>query len=295
MKLEKIWYLDKIIELSIFILGFYIALWIDDYRSEKDTQHLKVHYRDIINRDIQKDCENYQFAFTHDSLRAIGCDLVLDLLTQRQRSFRSELGILRTNYRSRLGPGLEFDTLKTVFKGDTLLILDKSDDWMMDSTGVWVPKKVISKLNIKFNWFFKESDLEIKKKIIDMEEYLDETQSVFQLKTGYEGLLGQNTSNLTNAALQSDLSKYYKYGDYVNWLEAYYRESHYNVYNELRYTFGEESFLNFIYRLDEDGNDKLIQQLTIAKKHAIKEMEYYKKAMTMGEDLLEKLKAVTEN
>jgi hypothetical protein len=100
---------------------------------------------------------------------------------------------------------------------------------------------------------------------------------------------------LTNAALQSDLSKYYKYGDYVNWLEAYYRESHYNVYNELRYTFGEESFLNFIYRLDEDGNDKLIQQLTIAKKHAIKEMEYYKKAMTMGEDLLEKLKAVTEN
>lgn len=289
MKLTKIWYLNTFIQLAIFVLGFFIAMWIDEFRQSRETVKLKEHYLGIVKNDVEKDIQNYQNAYEHDSLRSIGCDLVLKLLLSRQRAFRNELGILRTSFQSKKGPGNEFDTLRIMNKGDTIAILDKSDNWIMDSSGAWLPKNIISKMDIQFNWFFRGSDTTIKNRVSELEYYIDETKSVFQLKTGYEGLIMQNTSNLTNHELQSSLSNYYKFGEYVNWLENYYRDSHYDIYNELRFSFGQESFINFIYRLDEDGNNQLIQQLSIAKKHADREVKYYKQAIELASDILVKL------
>ena len=282
-KVDRVWFIDKGIELTIFVLGFLIALWIDGVRDENDVKQLKEHYLDMVRVDLEKDMEAYQFAYEHDSLRAEGCEFILGYLLKRQNSEYHSFGKLKHDTKGNIGPGFDFSEMGDFNQGDTILIVNDEKGWYLDTSGYWINSRIVNIVDNSFNWFSQEINDTVKSEITFYQEYLDITKSVFQRTTGYNGLISQNTSKFMNStAIETELSDYYQYGKYVNWLEDFYRESHFHKYDDLRYSFGEVSFFEFLYKMDNEQNNDLIRQLTIAKKHAKKEMGYYQKAMRMN-------------
>ena len=290
-KVDKVWLIDKGIELSIFVLGFLIALYIDDVRDANQVKQLKDHYMEIVKIDLEKDLEGYEFAYQHDSLRAEGCDYVLSFLIQRQNSEFHSFGTLRHNSSGRIGPGFDFEEGGDFKEKDTLQIVAEKNGWFLDSSGYWVNKQIVRSVENKFNWFSEEINDSVKAKIDTYAWYVDETKSVFQHRTGYDGLIAQNTSSfLSTTEIESKLSDYYSFGSYLNWLENYYRDSHYPHFNELRYSFGKTDLFQFLYMLSNEQNSELIRQLTLASIHAKKEKIYYIKAINMNRGLQETIK-----
>ena len=282
-KVDRVWFIDKGIELSIFVLGFLIALWIDGVRDENDVKQLKEHYLQMVRVDLEKDMEAYEYAYEHDSLRAEGCAFILEYLLKRQNSEYHSFGKLKHDAGGHIGPGFDFDERRNFGQGDTILIVNEEKGWYLDTSGYWINARIVMIVDNSFNWFSQEINDSVKSEIVFYQDYLDITKSVFQHTTGYEGLISQNTSKFMNSIeIESELSDYYQYGSYVNWLEDFYRESHFHKYNDLRYSFGDVSFFEFLYKMNIEQNNDLIRQLTIAKNHAEKEIGYYQKAMKMN-------------
>ena len=290
-KVDRVWFIDKGIELGIFVLGFLIALYIDDVRDTADVKNLKEHYMHIVTTDLQKDHEAYEFAYNHDSLRAEGCDYILTFLLKKQDAEYHSFGKLKHDSKGRIGPGFDFDEGGSFSANDTILIVSEEKGWYLAESGYWVNSRIVKIVDNSFNWFSREINDSVKSKIEFYQHYLDETKSVFQHTTGYKGLMAQNTSKFLNSTkIESTLSDYYSYGSYVNWLEDFYRESHFHKYHDLRYSYGDVSFFEFLYKLDSDQNNRLIRNLTIAKIHAKKEMTYYVKAMKMNKRVQQLIK-----
>ena len=282
-KVDRVWFIDKGIELSIFVLGFLIALWIDGVRDKNDVKQLKEHYLHMVRVDLEKDMEAYEYAYEHDSLRTEGCAFILEYLLKRQNSEYHSFGKLKHDAGGHIGPGFDFDERRNFGQGDTILIVNEEKGWYLDTSGYWINARIVMIVDNSFNWFSQEINDSVKSEIVFYQDYLDITKSVFQHTTGYEGLISQNTSKFMNSIeIESELSDYYQYGSYVNWLEDFYRESHFHKYNDLRYSFGDVSFFEFLYKMNIEQNNDLIRQLTIAKNHAEKEIGYYQKAMKMN-------------
>lgn len=285
-KVDRLWVIDKVIELSIFVLGFLIALWIDGVRDDNDVKQLKEHYMEVVSSDLRKDLERYEFSYKHDSLRAEGCDYILGWLLKRQNTEFHSYGTVKHTSEGRIGPGFDFDEGGLFKESDTVEIVAEKNGWFLDSSGYWINKQIIKGVSNEFNWFSSEITDSVKAKIDHYAYYVDETKSVFQHTTGYEGLMSQNTSSfLSTTEIESKLSDYYSFGSYLNWLEDYYRNNHYVQFNELRYTYGPKEFFKFLYLLTNEENNKLIQQLTLASIHAKKETAYYLKAIEMNREL----------
>jgi hypothetical protein len=290
-KVDRVWIIDKSIELGIFVLGFLIALYIDDVRDANDVKQLKEHYMEIVKSDLEKDLATYENAYHHDSLRAIGCDYILQFLIKRQHSEFHSFASLKHNSKGKIGPGFDFDEGGEFTKGDTIQIVSEKKGWFLDTSGFWLNKQIVSNLNNEFDWFSQEINDSVKSKIQSFSFFLDETRSVFQHRTGYEGLIAQNTSSFLNTTeIETRLSDYYSFGAYLNWLEDFYRNSHYPSYNELRYTFGQISFFNFLYLLSNEQNNELIRQLTLASIHAKKETRFYINAISLNKELQQLIK-----
>lgn len=290
-KVDRVWFIDKAIELSIFVLGFVIALYIDDARDANNVKELKEHYLEIVEADLNKDLADYEFAYQHDSLRAEGCDFILSFLIKRQNSEFHSFGTLKHNSESRIGPGFDFDVGQLFNQGDTLQIVAEKDGWFLDTSGFWVNKQIIRSVDNTFDWFSEEINDSVRSRIEFYSHYVDETKSVFQHRTGYEGLMAQNTASFLKATnIESKLSDYYSDGSYLNWLEDYYRDNHYPHYNELRYSFGEVPLFQFLYLINNEQNNELIKQLTLASIHAKKEKRYYLKAIQMNKELKSAIK-----
>lgn len=282
-KVDRVWFIDKSIELTIFVLGFLIALYIDGVRDENEVKQLKGHYMDIISSDLEKDLETYEMAYEHDSLRAEGCDFLLGYLMKRQNAEFHSFGEVKHNTEGRIGPGFDFDTEGQFNQGDTIQIVSEKKGWYLDTSGSWINKQIVKTLSNEFDWFSQEITDSIKKKIESYTVYVDETRSVFQHTTGYDGMMSRNTSSfLSSTTVETKLSDYYSFGKYTNWIEDYYRNNHYPAYNELRHSFGHSSLFQFLYKLNNEQNTELIRQLTLASLHARKEMKYYQKAMSMN-------------
>ncbi|UKN00989.1 hypothetical protein K6119_14735 [Paracrocinitomix mangrovi] len=291
-KVDKVWFLDKGIELTIFILGFLIAMYIDDVRDSRSVKQLKEHHMAIVKKDLDHDLINYQRAYEHDSLRAEGCDYILQFLIKRQNSEFHSYGTLRHNTAGRIGPGFDFDEGGEFKSGDTIQIVAEKKGWFLDTSGFWINRQIVSSVDNQFNWFSQEIGDSVKKKIEFYAFYVDETKSVFQHKTGYDGLISQNTSAfLSTTQIESELSDYYYFGNYLNWLENYYRDSHYPKFNELRYSFGKIDLFQFLYLLNNEQNNELIQQLTLASIHAKKEKRYYLGAMDKNRGIQKLIKS----
>lgn len=290
-KVDRVWFIDKGIELSIFVLGFLIALYIDDVRDANDVKKLKEHYMHMVGADLEKDMKTYEYAYKHDSLRAEGCEYILGFLLKRQNSEYHSFGKLKHNSKGHIGPGFDFDKSGSFNEGDTILIVNEEKGWYLDTSGYWINKRIVNIVDNSFNWFSQEINDSVKSKILFYQEYLDVTKSVFQHTTGYKGLMSQNTSKFLNSIrIETELSDYYQYGSYVNWLEDFYRESHFHKYNDLRYSFGDVNFFEFLYKLNKEQNNELIRQLTIAKIHAEKEMGYYTNAMNLNKSIHQLIK-----
>jgi len=284
--IDRLWVIDKVIELSIFVLGFLIALWIDGVRADNDVKQLKEHYMEVVQTDLRKDLESYEFSYHHDSLRAEGCDYILGWLLKRQNSEFHSYGTPKHSTEGRIGPGFDFDEGGFFDEVDTLEIVAEKNGWFLDSSGYWINKQIVRSVNNEFNWFSSQITDSVKSKIEKYAWYVDETKSVFQHTTGYEGLISQNTSSFLNTTeIESKLSDYYSFGSYLNWLENYYRDNHYVKYNELRYAYGPKDLFKFLYLLTNEQNNLLIQQLTLASIHAKKEKTYYLKAIEMNKNL----------
>ncbi len=287
-KVDKTWIIDKVIELSIFVLGFLIALWIDGVREENDVKQLKQHYLSIVEFDLEQDHVLYNSAYQHDSIRADGCDYILTWLLKRQSSTFHSFGLIKNSVDGHIGPGFEFDKGIGFNKGDTLQIIAEKGDWFMSNSGDWVNKHFVKSLNNDFNWFSSEINDSVISKINDYAYFVDETKSVFQQTAGYEGLISQNTSSFLNTTeIETKLSNYYSKGSYLNWLENYYRDNHYVQYNTLRYTFGQTDFFRFLILINSEENNQLIRHLTIASIHARKEMKYYLDQIERNNNLLD--------
>lgn len=283
---DRTWLIDKSIELSIFVLGFVIALYIDDVRDTNQVKQLKEHYMDIVSSDLEKDLEAYEFAYQHDSLRAEGCDYILKFLLKRQNSEFHSFGTLRHNTAGKIGPGFDFEEGGKFNQGDTLQIVAERNGWFLDTSGFWVNKAIVKSVENKFNWFSEEITDSVRAKIEAYAHYVDETKSIFQYTTGYKGLMAQNTSAfLKTTEIESRLSDYYSFGSYLNWLENYYRDNHYPKFNELRYSFGEIDLFQFLYLLSNEQNNEMIRQLTLASIHAKKEKRYYLVAIEKNKSL----------
>ena len=108
LKIDRIWFLDKGIELTIFVLGFLIALYLDDVRADRDIKKLTDHYMEVVKSDLVKDLSSYEFAYRHDSLREMGSIYILNFLIERQNSEFRSFGTLRHNTPGRIGPGFDF-------------------------------------------------------------------------------------------------------------------------------------------------------------------------------------------
>ena len=285
---DRTWVIDKSIELSIFVLGFLIALWIDGVRDDNQVKQLKEHYMEIVQGDLEKDLETYEVAYHHDSLRAEGCDYILSWLLKRQNSEFHSYGILKHSSPGRIGPGFDFEEGGEFVEKDTVEIIAEQKGWFLDSSGYWINKQIVKSIDNDFNWFSEEINDSVVAKIQRYAWYVDETKSVFQHTTGYEGLISQNTSSFLNTTeIESKLSDYYSFGAYLNWLENYYREHHYVKFNELRYTYGPTELFRFLYLLNNEQNNDLIRQLTLASIHAKKEKRYYIKAIKLNKGLRE--------
>lgn len=285
-KVDRVWFIDKGIELGIFVFGLLIALYIDDVRESGNVKKLKEHYLFIVSTDLQKDKGQYERVYEHDSLRAEGCQFILSYLQRRQNADYHSFGKLKHDTKGRIGPGFDFEDKNEFNAFDTILIINERKGWYLDTSGAWINAQIVSIIDNSFNWFSQEVDDSVKRKIEYYEPYLDDTRSVFQHTTGYNGLMAQNTSAFMNTTeIESQLSDYYSFGSYLNWIEDFYRVSHYPDYNELRFSFGDVSFFDFLYRLNNEQNSELIRQLTIAKIQAQKEMGYYRKAIKMNKDV----------
>lgn len=292
--IDRTWLIDKAIELSIFVLGFVIALYIDDVRDTNQVKQLKEHYLEIVRADLEKDLEAYEVAYHHDSLRAEGCDYILQFLLKRQNSEFHSFGTLRHSSPGKIGPGFDFEEGGAFNQGDTIQIVAERKGWFLDTSGFWINKAIVKSVENKFNWFSEEITDSVKGKIEGYAYYVDETKSIFQHTTGYEGLMAQNTSSFLNTTeIESKLSDYYSFGSYLNWLENYYRDNHYPRFNELRYSFGEIDLFQFLYLLSNEQNNEMIRQLTLASIHAKKEKRYYVGAIEKNralQDLIKEMK-----
>lgn len=290
-KVDRVWFIDKGIELSIFVLGFLIALYIDDVRDAGQIKQLKEHHLEIVQLDLEKDLVNYQLALEHDSLRSLGCDLVLEYLVKRQRSELYTQGVLMREEQSWKGPGTVFQESKMYAATDTIEIITEEKGWCLTQSGDWVDRSKIQRFNTDFSWFSNEIMNGVKEQIDFYAFYIDETKSVFQHKTGYLGLISQNTSAFLNTTeVETQLSDYYSFGSYLNWLEDYYRDNHYPLFNELRYSFGEIELFQFLFMLSTEQNNDLIQQISLASIHSKKEVRYYQEAISMNKSLQQLLK-----
>ncbi|MCB9225365.1 MAG: hypothetical protein R2780_00505 [Crocinitomicaceae bacterium] len=288
---DRKWLIDKAIELSIFVLGFAIALYIDDVRDSNQVKKLKEHYMEIVKADLEQDLKNYEVAYHHDSLRAEGCDFILQYLLKRQNSEFHSFGTLRHASPGKIGPGFDFEAAGNFAQGDTIQIIAERNGWFLDTSGFWLNKAIVKSVENKFNWFSEEITDSVKSKIDGYAYYVDETKSVFQHTTGYKGLMAQNTSSFMNTTeIESQLSDYYSFGSYLNWLEDYYRDNHYPKFNELRYSFGQVDLFQFLYLLNNEQNNELIRQLTLASIHANKEKRYYLGAIEKNKALQELIK-----
>lgn len=287
-RFDTTWWIDKSIELTIFILGFIIALTIDDIRDRNQVKQLKEHYLDVVQEDLRKDRIDYENAYEHDSLRREGCDYVLNWIIKRQNSALHSYGVLKHNTQAHIGPGFDFDEGDAFQKGDTIQIIKEKVGWYMDSSGYWFNKQIIKSINNEFDWFSAEVSDSVKNKLRDFEHYIDQTKSVFQRKTGYKGLISQNTSSFLNTtSVETKLSDYYNFGDYLNWLEDYYRDKHFLEYSSLRYSYGKTGMYKFLYLLNNEQNNELIKHLTLASIQSEKEMRYYIKALNMNQELID--------
>ena len=286
LKVDKIWVIDKFIELGIFILGFVIALYIDDVRIKSSEKKLKTHYMKIIMSDLKADLKSYKIAFNHDSTRASGCDYILTYLIRKQNAEILTFGKLIHNSHGRIGPGFQFDKGKLFAKGDTIQIISEKRGWLLDTSNFWVNKQIIKNIKNDFDWFSEEIDSNVKDKIEFYSKYIDDTKTVFQQTTGNEALITVNTSSILNKSnLEKNLSYYYKFGSFLNWLENFYRNYHYLKYNDLRYTYGNTNLFSFLYKLSSEQNNELIELLTIASIHAKKEANYYKEVINLNKNL----------
>tara|TARA_B100001287_G_scaffold272541_1_gene274400 strand:+ start:4442 stop:5350 length:909 start_codon:yes stop_codon:yes gene_type:complete len=292
-KVDKLWVIDKFIELGIFILGFVIALYIDDARIQSSEKQLKTHYLKIISSDLEADLKSFNVAFNHDSTRAAGCDYILSFLIKKQNAEILTFGKLVHNSQGRIGPGFQFDKGKLFKKGDTIQILSENKGWLLDTSNYWVNKQIIKNIKNKFDWFSQDIDSNVKNKIEFYSKYVDDTKTVFQQTTGNEALIGVNTSSILNKSnLEKDLSSYYKFGSFLSWLEDFYRNNYFIKYNDLRYTYGKVSLFSFLYKLDSEQNNELIELLTIASIHAKKEANYYKEAIELNKNLQQQISNV---
>ena len=283
---DKTWIIDKSIELGIFVLGFLIALWIDGVRSDNEVKQLKEHYMEIVKNDLDKDLANYEMAYEHDSIRAEGCDYILGWLLKRQSAEFHSFGIVKQNSNGSAGPGFEYDQTGSFNGGDTIQIIAENKGWMLDTSGYWLNRKMIKKIDSDFTLFASNSGDSVKSKIEFYAYYVDETKSIFQHSTGFEGMISQNTSSFMNTTeIESRLSDYYNFGSYLNWLENYYRDNHYVHYNELRYTYGPTDLYRYLYLITEEQNNEMIRQLTLASIHAKKEKRYYLQTIKKNRDL----------
>lgn len=290
-RFDRTWIIDKAIELSIFVLGFLIALWIDDVRDQNDIKQLKRHYMAVVQFDLEQDHEKYSEAYRHDSIRAEACDYILDFLLRRQNADIHSMGLLKFESKARIGPGFDFEGGPQFMQGDTIMVIAEKKGWYLDTSGFWLNKQLVKDVENDFNWFSKSISDTVKNKIEGYTYYVDQTKSVFQKTTGYEGLIAQNTSSFMEATeLETALSEYYSLGSYLNWLENYYRDNHYPNYNELRYTYGPTDLFQFLYTINNEENSRLIQQLTLASIHAKKEKVYYLKVLEMNEGIQDLIK-----
>lgn len=285
---DRTWLLDKGIELSIFVLGFVIALWIDGVRDDNHVKKLKEHYMEIVVSDLKKDLGNYEEALYHDSMRAEGCDYILTWLLQRQSSDYHSFAVLKHETKGRTGPGFDFGERVQFMANDTIQIISEQSGWFQDTSGYWINKQLVKAMDRQFNWFSTEVDDSVQVKLERYSEFVDGTKSVFQHTTGYDGLMSQNTSSFLNTTtVESRLSDYYGFGEYLNWLEDYYRDKHFVEFTNLRYSYGEANMFRFLYLLNNEQNNELIQHLTVASIHAKKEIKYYRKAIAMNKGLQE--------
>lgn len=292
-KFDRIWVLDKTIELSIFVLGFLIALWIDGVRDDNQMNQLKEHYLEIVEYDLIQDQVSYEDAYRHDSIRADGCDYILYWLLKRQRSEFHSYGALIHPSSGMTGPGFDFEEGINFDQGDTIQIIDEKEDWILDTSGFWINQKIVKSVYNEFSWFSEEINDTVVNKIKEYSSYVDDTKSVFQQTKGYEGLISQNTSSFLNTtSIETELSNYYSFGAYLNWLENYYRDNHYGNFNELRYTYGQTDLFRFLYLIDDEQNNELIRQLTLASIHAKKEKRYYLEILAINKSLQELIEGI---
>ena len=289
-KVDKLWVIDKFIELGIFILGFVIALYIDDVRIKSSEKKLKTHYMKIIMSDLKADLQSYNIAYKHDSTRAAGCNYILSFLIKKQNAEILTFGKLVHNSHGRIGPGFQFDKGKLFTKGDTIQIISEKKGWLLDTSNFWVNKQIIRNIKNNFDWFSEEIDSNVKNNIEFYSKYIDDTKTVFQQTTGNEALITVNTSSILNKSnVEKNLSSYYKFGSFLNWLENFYRNHHYLKYNDIRYSFGNTSLFSFLYKLNSEQNNELIELLTIASIHAKKEANYYKEAIELNKNLQQEI------
>ena len=139
LKVDKIWVIDKFIELGIFILGFVIALYIDDVRIKSSEKKLKTHYMKIMS-DSKADLatNSFQPRFT----RAFGCDYILSYLIRKQNAEILTFGKLVHNSHGRIGPGFQFDKGKLFAKVIQYKLFRKKG-WLLDTSNFWVNKQII--------------------------------------------------------------------------------------------------------------------------------------------------------
>ena len=277
---------DKLIDLGIFVLGVVIALWIDDRRGTNEVKKLHTHYLEILQHDLDMDKEGYEYALEYDSVRAEGCDYLLGWLLKRQSSDLHSFGMVKHDTKGRIGPGFDFEEGWQFFAGDTLQILDEENGWLLDTTGYWVNQRIVSNLDKEFNWFSSEVSDTVVDRIAYFEPYIDKTQTVFQNRTGYDGMITQNTANfLETTEIESKLSDYYSRGAYISWIENYYRDEHFWQYSNLRHSFGQTEMRRFLYLLSNEQNNELIRHLSIASMHSKKEVDYYREMLQKNLEL----------
>lgn len=285
-KFDRTWIFDKVIELTIFVLGFFIALWIDGMRGDREVKQLHNHYLEILQLDLEKDKNDYEFAYRHDSLRAEGCDYLLTWLLKRQTSNQQTLAEVRYDSQGHIGPGFDFEEGWQFFAGDTIQIVGEDSGWYLDTTGYWINRRIVEKLDNDFTWFSAEVNDSVVNKMTFYEHYIDETKSVFQHRTGYDGMITQNTASfLETTEIESKLSAYYSFGSYLSWLEDYYRDSHFWQYSALRHSFGKTEIRRFLYLLDNEQNNELIRHLSLASMQSRKEMRYYREALALNAEV----------